>query len=91
MKNEDYEEDTYQLYTEKPTEINTIYVIFSKTPLNKPVLKERLNEKLSEEFKAEGYTIPKAIESDKFASWLIRNRYITTDIQVQKIMITITK
>lgn len=86
-----YQEDTYQLVSESPKDMNRLFVIFSKEPINKPKLKNNLNSDIIEEFEKGYYSLPKALESGKFQRWLIKNQQIRSDIQVENIMITIEK
>ena len=85
--------DTYQLLAETEMDMNRLFVIFSKTPLNKPKLKDALDtDALSDEERMIGYTLPKAMESENFQRWLLKNRsYRKDDMQVAIIDITISK
>ena len=85
--------DTYQLFAETEMDMNRLFVIFSKTPLNKPRLKNALDtDALSDEEIMSGYTLPKAMESENFQRWLLKNRsYRKDDMQVGIVDITISK
>jgi len=93
FKDEDFEEDVYTLYSDSKKDINRLFIIFSKTPLNKPKLDENVKIKqLTEQEMAEGYTMPKALKSEDFQKWLNKCRsYRKKDMQVDIIDITITK
>jgi len=93
LKDEDFEEDVYTLYSDSKKDINRLFIIFSKTPLNKPKLENNVKiEQLTEQEMAEGYTMPKALKSEDFQKWLNKCRsYRKNDMQVEIIDITITK
>ena len=88
----DFVDDKYELATNSSKEINRIFIIFTKSELNKPVLKENLNMgMLSNEEQELKYKLPKAIKSEDFQRWLIDNRSTRDDMAVQIIDITISK
>lgn len=93
FKDEDFKEDVYTLYSDSKKDINRLFIIFSKTPLNKPKLENNVQiEQLTEQEMAEGYTMPKALKSEDFQKWLNKCRsYRKDDMQVDIIDITITK
>jgi len=91
FEDEYFEEDEYQLYPETQKDLNRLFVIFSKEPLDKPRLSENIDKQLVEELAKDGYSIPKALESDKFQRWLIKNHQIRSDLQVENIIISIEK
>lgn len=93
FKDEDFEEDVYTLYSDSKKDINRLFIIFSKTLLNKPKLENNVQiEQLTEQEMAEGYTMPKALKSEDFQRWLNKCRsYRKNDMQVDIIDITITK
>jgi hypothetical protein len=75
----------YILYTPSQRSINRIFIIFSKTPLNKPSLSE---VKIDEN----GYTLPKSLKSEDFQRWLNKYRsYEKANVEVDYIDITISK
>lgn len=77
---------------EKDQELNHIYVIYSQTPLNKPVLRKNQNNDLLNEYqKKKGYTLPAMLKSSEFKQWRIENLTLRPDMQIQHIFITITK
>jgi hypothetical protein len=77
--------DTYQLYCNTSQDMNRFFVIFSKTPLNKPSLKGVKEI-------GYGYKLPKSLTSEDFQKWLNGYRSLgKADIQVEIIDITITK
>ncbi|MCK4663819.1 MAG: hypothetical protein KAT68_13190 [Bacteroidales bacterium] len=89
---EDVTVEKLELFAESNQDLNRIFVIFSKSSLSKPKLKEKLNEKvLTEMDKEEGYKMPKSIESEEFQHWLIKNQQIREDLQIMPIDITIDK
>jgi hypothetical protein len=75
----------YLLYTQSPRSINRIFVIFSKTPLNKPALRDAgLHES--------GTPLPKSLKSEDFQRWLNRYRsFEKANVEVDYIDITISK
>ena len=88
----DFVDDKYELATNSSKEINRIFIIFTKSELNKPVLKENLNMgMLSNEEQELKYKLPKAMKSEDFQRWLIDNRSTRDDMAVQIIDITISK
>ncbi len=91
--NFEWHEDTYQLYAESAQDINRIFVIFSREPINKPRLHSDLNKDvLSTKELEEGYSSPKALPSEDFQKWLIAIRsFYKKDMQVAIIDITIEK
>jgi hypothetical protein len=91
--NFEWNEDTYQLYAEKKQDINRVFVIYSKDPINKPRLHDNLNqEAISEKEKKAGYSSPKALPSEDFQRWLNKIRsYEKENMQVAIIDITINK
>jgi len=93
FEDEDFEEDVYTLYSDSKKDIHRLFIIFSKTPLNKPKLENNVQiEQLTEQEMAEGYTMPKALKSEDFQKWLNKCRsYRKKDMQVDIIDITITK
>ena len=95
IEDKNFVEDTYLLDAESAQDMNRLFIIFSKSPLNKPILKDNTNNPkysgLTEFEKSNGYTIPKALESEDFQNWLQKNRIFRKDIQVKMIDITISK
>lgn len=93
FEDEDFKEDVYRLYSKSKKDINRLFIIFSKTPLNKPKLDDNVKtDQLTEQEMAEGYTMPKALKSEDFQKWLNKCRsYRKNDMQVDIIDITITK
>ncbi len=84
--------DELVLQAQTDQDINRLFVIFSKQPLNKPLLRENLNKEILTEYAREkNFTVPKALESANFQKWLMQNRYMRQDIQVEIIDITIDK
>lgn len=83
--------DEYQLYAESEKDLNRVFVIFSKTPINKPELKTDINKAVLEELSQQGFSSPKELPSEKFQEWLLKNRYIRDDIQVEVFDISVEK
>lgn len=77
--------DTYSLTSNTAQDMNRIFVIFSKEPLNKPSLKgvKELGD---------GFLLPKSLKSEEFQKWLNTYRsHEKANVQVSIIDITITK
>ena len=84
--------DTYQLYTNSIQDINRIFIIFSKSLMNKPSLKDVSEKNLERNDYANGYRLPKELASEDFQRWLNSYRSIGQEnVQVSIIDITITK
>jgi hypothetical protein len=75
----------YTLYTNNLQDINRLFVIFSKTPLNKPSLNYN---PLTDE---KGYIFPKSLPSEDFQKWLNTYRSSKENVQVEIIDIIIRK
>ncbi len=86
-----FKEDTYELYAESKKDINRLYVIFSKKPLNKPILKDDNHKEILLDLNKENYTLPRIVPSDDFQEWLVKIRQIRNDLVVKTIMISIQK
>jgi hypothetical protein len=80
-----FAEDTYELYSESDKDLNELYIIFSKQPLNKPFLNEADNQKNKLE------PLPRTIKSDEFIDWLIKIQQTRNDLQITKEIISIEK
>lgn len=77
--------DTYSLTSNSAQDMNRLFVIFSKEPINKPSLK---GVKEIED----GYMLPKSLKSEEFQRWLNTYRsHEKTNVQVAIVDITITK
>jgi len=72
-------------------ELDRIFVIYSKNPLNKPALKDNVDYEVMKKLKDHGFTMPKELPSEEFQKWLIESRYIRTDIQVEIFDVSIDK
>jgi hypothetical protein len=80
-----YLTDTYQLYCNNSQDLNRLFIIFSKSPLNKPFL---IGVKEIEK----GYQLPKSLRSEDFQRWLNKYRSMEkSGVQVSIIDITITR
>lgn len=76
----------YYLTTESLQDMNRLFVIFSKSPLNKPSLQFNIEKD------EKGYIFPKSLASEAFQRWLNSYRSIGRDnVQVAIVDITITK
>lgn len=93
FEDKDFNEDVYTLYSDSKKDINRLFIIFSKTLLNKPKLDDNVKtNQLTEQEIDEGYTMPKTLKSEDFQKWLNKCRsYREKDMQVDIIDITITK
>jgi len=84
--------DIYQLYSNSSQDMNRLFIIFSKKPLNKPSLKDVSEKMLDKKEYAGGYRLPKSLNSEDFQRWLNSYRSIGRDnVQVAIVDITITK
>ena len=87
FENDYFVEDNYILVTESAQELNKIIIVLSKQPIDKPFLEE--SSALAKN--GEQYSVPKNLDSEKFQEWLQNNRIARSNIQVETILITITK
>ena len=71
--------DEYTMTCSRPTEHNTIYIVFS------PNMFAKANTKVSEEL------VPRELSSDDFQKWLAKCRMHDVDMKVEKKMITLSK
>lgn len=77
--------DELELFLEnKELETNKVYVIFSKSPITKPVLKP--NQKLEG-----GSYLPPSLSKKAFEAWKFRNLSSRADMQIHDFFIEITK
>ena len=74
--------EEYQMFTNRETEYNYLYIIFSEKPIVKPILK-------GIEVK-QNRTLPKSLNSEDFQEWITENKYTEPSFQVKQIAITIT-
>jgi hypothetical protein len=89
---DDNQADEYNMVAETIQDQNRIFIVFSTTPIPKPGLKEGMGiEELSDFEKQGGWKVPKALSSEDFQGWLIKNRIHNRNISVKTIDITITK
>jgi hypothetical protein len=89
---DDYKADEYNMVAENIQDQNRIFIVFSTTPITKPGLKEGMGtEQLSDIEKQGGWKVPKALSSEDFQKWLIKNRVYNRNISVMTIDVTITK
>jgi hypothetical protein len=76
----------YYLFTKSLQDMNRMFVIFSKTPLNKPSMNNDTGKDDN------GFIFPKSLSSENFQRWLNSFRSVSRDnVQVEIIDITITK
>jgi len=80
-----FAEDTYALTSETEKDLNELYVIFSKQPLNKPFLNEAGEGMNKVEL------LPRVVNSGTFKEWLIKIQQTRRDIQIIKEIISIEK
>jgi hypothetical protein len=78
-------QDSYELFTNSLQDMNRVFIIFSKSPLNRPTLSaEKEIEKK--------YILPRSLPSEDFQRWLNSYRSNGKDnVQVEIVDITITK
>lgn len=84
-------EDTYELFSEDVKDLNRVFIVFSKKTLNKPSLKKGLDLENYNDYLEKGYQAPLQTSSEDFQRWLIKNRSLRGDMQVEIIDITIEK
>jgi len=82
--------DELQLYTDSYTSLNRVYIIFSRTPMTIPDLKDNTG-KLTENEKNQGFHLPKSISSSDFLKWITENKIRRNSFQVKTIDISIRK
>jgi len=71
-------------------DLNHIYVVFTKSPQNKPFLNENSGT-ISQENLNKGYFLPRGLSSKDFMKWRIENLQIRSDIQIESIIVSIEK
>lgn len=77
---------------ESPLDQNRLFILFSKTPLERPNLQPGLNQEIITDFeKEQGYGVPRSMQSVDFQKWLIKSRLRKQDLRVLPIDITISK
>jgi hypothetical protein len=84
--------DVYQLEAFTAQDMNRLFIIFSKNPMNKPTLRDESEKLLDKKDYEEEYRLPKSLPSEDFQRWL--NSYRSAgkaDVQVQITDITISK
>ena len=79
----------YIMVTDTKQELNRLFVVFSKEPLNKPHFNKKIKDELTTDELSENLDIPDGLESEEFQKWLQKNRYIRDDIQLKIIDIAI--
>ncbi|MFL5728917.1 MAG: hypothetical protein ACJ75J_05450 [Cytophagaceae bacterium] len=85
-----YEIDHYQMFTRSDIENNSVYLLFSKEPLTKPMLAPASGEGLSDELAGKGYKLPRSLGSSDFYTWLAGVRS-SGQVQMQRIDLSIIK
>jgi hypothetical protein len=86
-----FAEDTYELVASSDKDLNELYIIFSKEPLNKPILSKDENNELLVELEKENYELPRTIDADAFKKWLVKIQQIRNDLQIINHIISIEK
>jgi len=81
----------YKLYAKSLQDQNQIFVIFTKTPLNKVALRDGNEDELTEAEQKANYTMPLEANSKDFIRWLIKNKSHREDMQISRSFITITR
>lgn len=84
--------DIYQLETKSTQDMNRLFIIFSRNPVNKPTLRDESGKLLDKKDYDQEYRLPKSLPSEDFQRWL--NSYRSagkSDVQVLITDITITK
>lgn len=77
--------DTYELFAGSSQDMNRLFIIFSRSPVNKPSLTAVRDDE-------NGYKLPKSLKSEDFQRWLNTYRsHEKANVQVSIIDITITK
>jgi hypothetical protein len=84
-----FAEDTYELVSSSEKDLNELYIIFSKQPLNKPILNEAEGKQNNLDY--QGYHLPRTINSDDFKTWLIKIQQTRNDLKIAKEIISIEK
>jgi hypothetical protein len=87
---QNFEVDNYQMYTKSDVEFNSIYILFSREPLSKPMLAAISTEGLSDELIGKGYKLPRSLQSSDFYNWLANVRS-ASQVQMERIDISIIK
>lgn len=83
---------SYEMFAKSSFDMNRLFIIFSKKPLNKPFLKDVSETLLERREYEKGYRLPKSLPSEDFQRWLNTYRSINkNDVQVSLIDITISK
>jgi hypothetical protein len=83
---------TYELISNSNHEMNRLFIIFSKNPLNKPPLNDMSEKLLDKGDYAQGYRMPRSLPSEDFQRWLNNYRSMDrTNAQVAIVNITISK
>jgi hypothetical protein len=83
-----FAEDTYALVSSSEKDLNELYIIFSKQPLNKLLLNDDGDKSKTSENQI---LLPRSVKSDDFKQWLVRIQQTRNDIQIIKEIISIEK
>lgn len=86
-----FAEDTYELVASSDKDLNELYIIFSKKPLNKPILNKDDSNQLNVELEKDNYELPRTIYSKPFKKWLVKIQQIRNDLQIEQQFISIEK
>lgn len=77
--------DIYQLFSNSAQDMNRLFIIFSREPINKPALNAVRDLE-------DGYKLPKSLKSEEFQRWLNSYRsHEKANVEVLIIDITITR
>jgi hypothetical protein len=87
---QNFETDNYQMFTKDDVEFNSVYLLFSKEPLSKPMLAAVSTEGLSDELIGKGYKLPRSLQSPEFYNWLAKVQS-AAQVQMERIDISIIK
>jgi hypothetical protein len=88
------DEQTLSLSANNFSEKYQVWVLFSSKEIDKPALEDETtttNKFLDHESIKQGYTLPKGMQSDKFAEWLQAYRIHDNKVQLSTIFINLQK
>lgn len=84
----------YQLFTQKMSEINKLYVVFSASAFHKPTLNKKSKEEIediNEKTSVNVENIPTNLPIKEFTEWLHTIRLYNSDVQYRVVAISISK
>ncbi|MCK5906654.1 MAG: hypothetical protein KAG37_03640 [Flavobacteriales bacterium] len=82
--------DELSLSTNSSYDLNRIYILYSKTPFDKPLLNVPNENRFANE-QNDGYLIPKNTQSENFMNWLQKKRLREKNFQIEIIDISIKR